>query len=199
MAKRKGTLITKTAIRQFFMFVTVFLLGFMIALVLSMSLQLYQLTRTVAKIENYLGRAFPVEPESIREMAFEIQLLPWVTDREANLYAMHICFGAELNGVDPQLIYWLAYYESRFKKRAVSEKDCLGLMQLNPKIFKEYTVEELQNPKMNIGLGIAHFADCKRRARGDKAFAVRLWHGNPHDPASIELSRRVMKKYREEI
>jgi soluble lytic murein transglycosylase-like protein len=132
-------------------------------------------------------------------MSLKIQKLPWVTEQEANLYSLHICFEADKNKVDPRLIYWLIYEESSFKIGAVSYKNCQSLTQLNPKVFPQYTIKELRDPRVNIPEGIRHFADCKRRAKGNQEFAVRLYHGDPYDPASIRHGRRVMQKYRGEV
>ena len=187
---------TKKAVRSFWSLVMAFLFGALIAFVLAMYLQLFQLNRSVIMIESYLGEAFGgVKPQEFSEMSQKIQQLSWITKERANLYALHICLEARRNGMDPRLIYWLIFYESRFEEGAVSSKECLGLMQLNPKIFN-LPKDELTDPRTNIALGIKHLAICKQRARGNREFAVRLYHGDPYHPMSIQLGQRVMKRYR---
>lgn len=186
---------TKNALRQFWSIMMAFLIGALIAFVFAMYLQLFQLNRSVLMIESYLGEAFGgVKPQELAEMSQKIQQLSWIRKERANLYALHICLESRRNGMDPRLIYWLIFYESRFKVGAVSSKECLGLMQLNPKIFN-LPKEELTDPQTNIALGIKHLAICKQRARGNMEFAVRLYHGDPYDPMSIQLGQRVMKRY----
>jgi soluble lytic murein transglycosylase-like protein len=187
---------TKKAVRHFWSLMMAFLIGALIAFVFAMYLQLFQLNRSVVMIESYLGEAFGgVKPQEISEISQKIQQLSWITKKRANLYALHICLEAMRNGMDPKLIYCLIFYESRFKEGAVSKKNCLGLMQLNPKIFS-LPKEELTDPRTNIALGIKHLAICKQRARGNRELAVRLYHGDPYDPKSIQLGQRVMKQYR---
>jgi soluble lytic murein transglycosylase-like protein len=157
---------TKKVLRQFWSLMMAFLIGALIAFVLAMYLQLFQLNRSVVMIESYLGEAFGgVKPQEFSEMSQKIQQLSWITKERANLYALHICLESRRNGMDPRLIYWLIFYESRFKEGAVSSKECLGLMQLNPKIFN-LPKEELTDPRTNIVLGIKHFANRGQEGTG---------------------------------
>lgn len=70
-----------------------------------------------------------------------------------------------INNVDPRLTMAVIQVESSYRQNVVGPVGEIGLMQLNPRFFKEYTKEQLADPETNIRLGVAHLAASLKRCR----------------------------------
>ena len=64
--------------------------------------------------------------------------------------------------LDPMVVMDVIRTESNYNTNAVGTKGELGLMQLLPSSFPEYTSKQLLNPKLNIKLGIKHLYEAKK-------------------------------------
>lgn len=69
---------------------------------------------------------------------------------------------AKKHGLDPLFVAALIYSESSFKSKAISKSGAVGLMQIMPNTglqlakelgLKEFQVDQLYNPKINLELG----------------------------------------------
>lgn len=65
-------------------------------------------------------------------------------------------------GIDPQVAVSVAAVESQFRPSIIGITGDVGIFQLNPKSFPQYSVEQLKNPKLNIELGIKYLAKMKK-------------------------------------
>lgn len=64
-------------------------------------------------------------------------------------------------GVDPSIALTVAKMESNFNPDAVGGLHEMGLFQLNPSSFKQYTRKQLLNPKLNARLAIRYLKEVK--------------------------------------
>jgi len=74
-----------------------------------------------------------------------------------------IMFWSQQYEVDPFVVMKVIKVESGYNQSAVGKHGELGLMQLLPSSFPEYTREQLLNPKNNIRLGIKYLSECKKQ------------------------------------
>lgn len=65
-------------------------------------------------------------------------------------------------GVDPQLAISVAKVESNLNPTVIGITGDVGVFQLNPHSFPEYTVKQLKDPTINIRLGIQYLAKVKK-------------------------------------
>lgn len=65
-------------------------------------------------------------------------------------------------GVDANVAISVAAVESQFNPNAIGITHDLGVFQLNPKSFPEYTKAQLLDPKTNIELGVKYLAKVKK-------------------------------------
>lgn len=65
---------------------------------------------------------------------------------------------AKQYGVDPDLVSAIIRVESNFDPRAVSVKDCKGLMQLHPDTARRYGVSDVFDPAENIEGGVKYLS-----------------------------------------
>ncbi len=61
-------------------------------------------------------------------------------------------------GVDPDLVSAIIRVESNFDPRAVSPKNCKGLMQLHPETARRYGVSDVFDPAENIEAGVKYLS-----------------------------------------
>jgi hypothetical protein len=61
-------------------------------------------------------------------------------------------------GVDPDLVSAIIRVESNFNPRAVSPKNCKGLMQLHPETARRYGVSDVFDPAENIEAGVKYLS-----------------------------------------
>ncbi len=65
-------------------------------------------------------------------------------------------------GEDAQLVKAIIRVESAFDPRAVSSKDCKGLMQLHPDTARQYGVKDVFDPSDNITGGVKYLQHLRR-------------------------------------
>lgn len=79
------------------------------------------------------------------------------------------------HGLDPLLVKAIVKRESNFRPRALGEKGEIGLMQVTPTVGREYatqkglrnfSIESLYDPSVNIEVGCWYLAKAMRRYRG---------------------------------
>ncbi len=90
-------------------------------------------------------------------------------------------------GLDPLLVAAIARQESAFAPDAVSRAGARGLLQLMPETgrwwarrlgVRDYNIDLLFDPEMNIHLGTAYFADLQRRY-GDLQISLVAYNAGP--------------------
>ena len=69
------------------------------------------------------------------------------------------------HGVDPAIATSVAAVESQFNPNIIGITGDVGVFQLNPKSFPQYTVKQLKDPKLNIELGIKYLAKVKKECK----------------------------------
>lgn len=78
---------------------------------------------------------------------------------------------SQMYGVDPQIVFAVIGVESSFRANAISHTGDYGLMQLNKKVYYNYSVEQLLDPETNIKLGIKHLALAKQASKHKGEFS----------------------------
>jgi hypothetical protein len=107
-------------------------------------------------------------------------------------------------GVDPDKMIALAATENaKFDPKAVSKTgQGVGLMQVNPKAHKEYTVEQLQDPETNIRAGISIYKQGLGKADGDEQKARMFYSGyynnGGYEPGAQNYEIRYQKNLKNE-
>ena len=115
-----------------------------------------------------------VVPEELWEVAYPFPFRTAIerSVREAGLPATHL---------DPFLIAAIARRESRFSPTVRSSAGAVGVLQLLPSTAREVArrnglrapaMADLQDPEINVRLGVVHFADLIRRFDGEAAPAL---------------------------
>lgn len=66
-------------------------------------------------------------------------------------------------GIDPQLAVSVAQVESNFNPTTIGLTGDVGVFQLNPTSFPEYTVNALKDPLLNVNLGVRYLARVKAK------------------------------------
>ena len=67
--------------------------------------------------------------------------------------------------ISPNLASAIVQVESRGDVNAVGELGEIGLFQLLPESFPQYTIEQLRDPKTNIKLGVKYLSDMKKQCK----------------------------------
>ncbi len=112
-------------------------------------------------------------------------------------------------GVDEDLIRAIIKVESGFDPRAVSAKDCKGLMQLHPDTARRFGVTNSFDPAENIEGGVKYLTflmdsfdrklDLVLAAYNAGENAVRRYHGVPPYPETIEYVDRVKTAFGKDL
>jgi soluble lytic murein transglycosylase-like protein len=85
------------------------------------------------------------------------------------------------NDLDPGLVLSIIHVESSWRPNSVSARGACGLMQLVPtshptRSGKVYTCKQLQDPKLNIRLGVESLRGWIDLADGDISLALCAYH-----------------------
>jgi len=97
-----------------------------------------------------------------------------------------ISLQAQENNIDPYLIAAVIKTESNFRPRAVSPEGARGLMQIMPQTGeavareigeKNFTSEQLFDPKTNILLGTRYLADLNHEFQNNTVLALAAYNG----------------------
>jgi len=107
--------------------------------------------------------------------------------------------------IDYKLIKALCLVESTFNPRAVSNKGCLGLMQLSPAKIKEYGITDPFDPEQNIFGGARYLSNLLRKYNNNIELAVAAYNagtgavdkygGIPHYSETEDHVAKVMAAY----
>jgi Soluble lytic murein transglycosylase and related regulatory proteins (some contain LysM/invasin domains) len=88
-------------------------------------------------------------------------------------------------GVDPFLVLALIHVESSFLVKAISPVGARGLMQIAPETARQQAEklgmpwsgpDQLDDPEINVRLGVTHLSDLLRIYRGNQALAFTAYH-----------------------
>jgi len=96
--------------------------------------------------------------------------------------AMLIGSKAEEMGIDPNLALAFAWVENRWQTKGKSPKGAVGVMQVMPTNAKPYgyAVEDLQDPNLNIDLGLKIFKDNLDLFDGNERAALVAYNAGPN-------------------
>lgn len=112
---------------------------------------------------------------------------------------------SQLHGIDPNLVHAIIKIESDFDPLAVSDKNCMGLMQLHPDTARRFGVSDIFDPRQNIEGGIRYLTwlmdefdsdlDHVLAAYNAGENAVRRYNGVPPYPETHNYIRKIRKHF----
>ncbi len=122
---------------------------------------------------------------------------PKLSDNQIHNYVKWIVEYAPKNGLDPFLIVGVISTESFWNARLVSSANCVGLMQVNYKVWKKElnqlgitSVDDLYNPEKNIQAGCFILGFYMAKFKGDTIKALQGYLGSQR---ATWYSERVAK------
>ena len=122
---------------------------------------------------------------------------PKLSDSKVHNYVKWIVEYAPKNGLDPFLIVGVISTESFWNERLVSSANCIGLMQVNYKVWKKElnqlgitSIEDLYNPEKNIQAGCFILGFYMAKFKGDTIKALQGYLGSQR---ATWYSERVAK------
>lgn len=101
-------------------------------------------------------------------------------------YKEHVLKYARQNNIDPYLVFAIIKAESNFDPNAVSKKNAKGLMQITDKTgawaadklkMKQYSVDELFKPEINIQLGCWYIGWLMKQFNNDENLVIAAYNG----------------------
>lgn len=113
---------------------------------------------------------------------------------------------AERQGIDPWLVYAVAWVESGFDPRSLGRAGERGLMQMLPATARSVAgrfgepnlhPDRLFDPETNVRLGAAYLAELLRAHGGDPAKALTAYNSGRAVGAPSRYARRVLSRYEE--
>ncbi len=127
------------------------------------------------------------QQQSVRQQAQTagVRLLPWdvvepVCDAiEESVVAPLIDQAAQAQKLDPELIRAVIQKESALMPCAVSPKGAQGLMQLMPATAEQFGLNDVFDPKQNIGAGAQFLKQLLDKYGGDLAKALGAYNAGP--------------------
>ncbi|MDI6781443.1 MAG: lytic transglycosylase domain-containing protein [bacterium] len=93
---------------------------------------------------------------------------------------------SEMQGLDPLLVSAVVKVESNFQPYAKSPRGAIGLMQIMPETGKEmakklkiksFTASDLNNPEINLQIGLYYLARLKKQFNGDMYLVLAAYNG----------------------
>src|SRR5438046_160031 len=84
----------------------------------------------------------------------------------AHTYEPFIAEASVKYGVDANLLWTIAYLESRFRPQVISPKGAMGLMQLIPATAARYGLVNPYDPKQSIAAAAQYLRDLLNRFDG---------------------------------
>jgi soluble lytic murein transglycosylase len=103
-------------------------------------------------------------------------------------YPVQVLENAARNDIPPHLIYGMIREESRFEADVVSRAGAVGLMQLMPETARRVAAQldlsteldgRLDEPAVNVSLGVWYAADLLRDGRGSVAWMLAAYNAGP--------------------
>lgn len=116
-------------------------------------------------------------------------------------------------GIDPQILWAIAYKESRFNPNAISKANKngsydIGIMQINsthlPRLKERYNIsqKDLLHPKINIFIGAEILKMCFDK-HGITQNGITCYNGriknNPYGQEVLKILADAKKKYAKEV
>lgn len=115
-------------------------------------------------------------------------------------YSDYVFTYAKLNNLDPYLVFSIIKAESNFKPDAISHKSARGLMQISEKTgkwgaerldLKDFTVEKLYDPQVNISIGCWYLDKLKKEFNGDMDLIIAAYNGGSGNVAGWLKDRNL--------
>ena len=129
-----------------------------------------------------------------------------VTFKNSTNFVQLINRVASLHGVDEELVQAIVKVESDYDPRAVSPKNCRGLMQLHPDTARRFGVQDVFDPAQNIEGGVRYLSylidafgqelDRVLAAYNAGENAVRRYDGIPPYPETVGYVKKVKALFR---
>ena len=125
-------------------------------------------------------------------------------NNDAGEISRHIVEISKEYNLDPLLVASLISSESGFRSSARSSVGAMGLMQLRPSTANEVLVKMtskgnkrkirkyLNNPEVNIRLGIQYFLQLEKRYKGDRYLALAAYNWGP---GNVRKARKAGKSF----
>lgn len=83
---------------------------------------------------------------------------------------------AQTHKVDAALVHAVIHAESGFNPNAVSPKGASGLMQLMPATARRYGVQDIFDPKQNVGAGVRYLKDLLKMFDNNPRLALAAYN-----------------------
>lgn len=112
---------------------------------------------------------------------------------------LHIIEEAELHGIDPAIIFAMAFYESSYNPEATNGGGyTLGLLQVQPRWHKDrmerLDCPDLLDPYQNVTVAVDYLAEQIARYDGDVAKGVTAYNKGHYAGKITYYARAVLKK-----
>lgn len=90
-------------------------------------------------------------------------------------------------GIDPKISLAVVAVESGFNANIIGVTNDVGLFQLNPKSFPQFTKKQLLDPKTNIMIGIKYLAKVKKECKHkDNNDWLVCWNYGPKNAQKVK-------------
>lgn len=100
--------------------------------------------------------------------------------KRAAVYEPYIFRAASRYGVDPQILWTIAYLESGFNPRAVSRKGARGLMQFMPATARRYGLKNRHDPLSSIDAAARYVRDLSRQFGGRRDLILAAYNAGEY-------------------
>ena len=155
----------------------------------------YLISKDIYKIST-VYKPYTVTLEELMTLRIK-KTNPKLSDDKIHNYVKWIVEYAPKNGLDPFLIVGVISTESFWNERLVSSANCVGLMQVNYKVWKKElnqlgitSVDDLYNPEKNIQAGCFILGVYMAKFKGDTIKALQGYLGSQR---ATWYSERVAK------
>ena len=110
----------------------------------------------------------------------------------------HIIAEAEAHGIDPAIIFAMAYRESSYRASAIGDNgNSFGLLQIQPRWHQNRMdrlgVTDLLDPYQNVVVGIDYLAEQVERYDGDIAKALVAYNAGHYSGTITQYAKNVLE------
>ncbi len=116
---------------------------------------------------------------------------PHVRER-ARQYEPLMAAAAARHGVDPRLLWAIAYQETRFRPALISPKGARGLMQFMPATAIRYGLVDAHDPAQAIDAAARYVRDLSRRFNGDIRLVLAAYNSGEGTVEAYRDGRRLV-------
>lgn len=154
---------------------------------------------TIEITEPIVGTTIPTEPPQVApEPPVELYDVPLGEELQ-----LHIISEAEFYGIDPAIVFAMAFYESTFKTDAVSGGGyTLGLLQVQPKWHKKRMerlgCDDLLDPYQNVTVAVDYLAEQIARYDGNVAKGITAYNKG-HYGGKVTYYAKTILAYAEKL